>query len=235
MGNILMPFLFIVCYHDLMINVGNDWQDLFDIEQQKPYYLNLRRFLKHEYATQRIYPPMDEIFNAFVLTPFNSVKVVIVGQDPYHEEGQAMGLSFSVREGTQEPPSLMNIHQELISEGFDGPWSSDLSRWARQGVLLLNSTLTVEAHRAASHSGHGWETFTDNAISALGKDERPKVFLLWGSYARGKKALIENKKHLILESAHPSPLSAYRGFFGNNHFRRCNDFLVENGMEPIAW
>ena len=218
-----------------MINVGNDWQELFDVEQHKEYYLNLRAFLKHEYATKRVYPPMNEIFNAFKLTPFKAVKVVIVGQDPYHEEGQAMGLSFSVREGTEEPPSLKNIHQELINEGFDTPWSSDLSRWARQGVLLLNSTLTVEAHRAASHAGRGWETFTDNAISALGRDERPKVFLLWGSYARSKKVLIENRRHLILESAHPSPLSAYRGFFGNNHFIKCNEYLVRNGLEPIAW
>lgn len=219
-----------------MINVGNDWQPLFDIEQHKQYYLDLRKFLKHEYATKRIYPPMDEIFNAFKLTPFAAVKAVIVGQDPYHEEGQAMGLSFSVREGVEEPPSLRNIHEELLNEGFDTTdWSSDLTRWAKQGVLLLNSTLTVEAHRAASHSSHGWEIFTDNAIVALGRDPRPKVFLLWGSYARSKKALIENRAHLILESAHPSPLSAYRGFFGNNHFRLCNEFLIKNGEEPIAW
>lgn len=218
-----------------MINVGNDWQPLFDIEQNKEYYLLLRKFLKHEYATKRIYPPMNEIFNAFRLTPFESVKVIIVGQDPYHEEGQAMGLSFSVREGTEEPPSLKNIHQELLNEGFDGPWSSDLSRWARQGVLLLNSTLTVEAHRAASHAGKGWETFTDNAIAALGRTPKPKVFMLWGSYARSKKALIENRNHLILESAHPSPLSACRGFFGNNHFRLCNEFLEKMGLGGIAW
>ena len=218
-----------------MIHVGNDWQPLFDIEQEKPYYLELRSFLKNEYRTKTVFPPMNEIFNAFMLTSFSDTRVVIVGQDPYHEKDQAMGLSFSVREGVEEPPSLKNIHQELENEGFSGPWSSDLSRWARQGVLLLNSTLTVEAHRAASHAGHGWEVFTDNAISALGRDGKPKVFLLWGSYARSKKILIENRAHLILESAHPSPLSAYRGFFGNNHFRRCNDFLIENGMEPIAW
>ncbi len=219
-----------------MIRVDNDWQPLFDIEQNKEYYLELRKFLKHEYATKRIYPPMDEIFNAFKLTPFNSVKAVIVGQDPYHEEGQAMGLSFSVREGTEEPPSLKNIKEELKAEGFDtSAWSSDLTRWAKQGVLLLNSTLTVEAHRAASHASHGWERFTDTAIVELGRDPRPKVFLLWGSYARSKKILIENSAHLILESAHPSPLSAYRGFFGNNHFRKCNEFLIRNGEEPIAW
>ena len=180
---------------------------------------------------------MNEIFNAFILTPFNNVKVVIVGQDPYHEPGQAMGLSFSVREGTEEPPSLKNIKTELINEGYDisSSWSPDLSRWAREGVLLLNSTLTVVAHRAASHAGKGWEIFTDNAIRALGKDSRPKVFMLWGSYARSKKALIENKSHLILESAHPSPLSAYRGFFGNGHFRKANEFLMEHGEKPVSW
>lgn len=219
-----------------MINVGNDWQPLFDEEQGKPYYLELRAFLKNEYRTKRIYPPMNEIFNAFCLTSFADTKVVIVGQDPYHEEYQAMGLSFSVREGVEEPPSLKNIHQEIISEDVEqGPWSSDLSRWARQGVLLLNSTLTVEAHRAASHANHGWEVFTDNAIRALGADERPKVFMLWGSYARSKKTLISSPVHLILESAHPSPLSAYRGFFGNGHFRRCNDFLRSTGQSPIVW
>ena len=219
-----------------MINVGNDWQPLFDIEQNKPYYLELRRFLKSEYSSKTVFPPMNEIFRAFTLTSFADTKVVIVGQDPYHEPGQAMGLSFSVREGTQEPPSLQNIHTEIMNEGVEqGPWSSDLTRWARQGVLLLNSTLTVVAHRAASHSGKGWEIFTDNAIKALGEDERPKVFMLWGSYARSKKALISGRNHLILESAHPSPLSAYRGFFGNGHFKACNDFLASTGQKPIVW
>ena len=219
-----------------MINVGNDWQPLFDIEQNKPYYLELRRFLKSEYSSKTVFPPMNEIFRAFILTGFADTKVVIVGQDPYHEPRQAMGLSFSVREGTQEPPSLQNIHTEIMNEGVEqGPWSSDLTRWARQGVLLLNSTLTVVAHRAASHSGKGWEIFTDNAIKALGEDERPKVFMLWGSYARSKKALISGRNHLILESAHPSPLSAYRGFFGNGHFKACNDFLANTGQKPIVW
>ena len=219
-----------------MINVGNDWQPLFDIEQRKPYYLELRKFLKSEYFSKTVYPPMDEIFRAFTLTSFAGTKVIIVGQDPYHEPGQAMGLSFSVRENVPEPPSLQNIHTEIINEGVEqGPWSSDLSRWARQGVLLLNSTLTVVAHRAASHSGKGWEIFTDNAIRALGDDGRPKVFMLWGSYARSKKAIISNPAHLILESAHPSPLSAYRGFFGNGHFKACNDFLVRTGQAPIIW
>lgn len=219
-----------------MIRVGNDWQKLFDIEQEKPYYLSLRSFLKHEYATEVVFPPMDEIFQAFRLTPLSETKVVLVGQDPYHEEGQAMGLSFSVREGTVEPPSLRNIKEELRNEGLlHEPWSSDLSRWAKQGVLLLNSTLTVRAHQAASHQGKGWETFTDNAIKALNEDSKPKVFLLWGSYARSKKVMITNPAHLILESAHPSPLSAYRGFFGNGHFKKANDFLVSNGMDPIIW
>ena len=219
-----------------MIRVGNDWQKLFDIEQEKPYYLSLRSFLKHEYATEVVFPPMDEIFQAFCLTPLSETKVVLVGQDPYHEEGQAMGLSFSVREGTVEPPSLRNIKEELRNEGLlHEPWSSNLSRWAKQGVLLLNSTLTVRAHQAASHQGKGWEIFTDNAIKALNEDSKPKVFLLWGSYARSKKVMITNPAHLILESAHPSPLSAYRGFFGNGHFKKANDFLVSNGMDPIIW
>ena len=219
-----------------MINVGNDWQPLFDIEQHKPYYLELREFLKREYSTREIFPPMGEIFNAFCLTPFSETKVIIVGQDPYHGDGQAMGLSFSVRENIEEPPSLRNIHQEIVNEGVDqGPWSRDLTRWARQGVLLLNSTLTVYAHHAASHAGHGWETFTDNAIAALGADPRPKVFMLWGSYARSKKSLITHPGHLILESPHPSPLSAYRGFFGNGHFMKANEFLRSSGQEPIIW
>lgn len=219
-----------------MIRVGNDWQPFFDEEQAKPYYLQLRQFLKREYSTKRIYPPMDEIFTAFRLTGFADTKVIIVGQDPYHEEGQAMGLSFSVHENTDEPPSLRNIHQEIIAEGVEqGAWSRDLTRWAEQGVLLLNSTLTVEAHRAASHAGRGWETLTDTAIKALGDDPRPKVFMLWGSYARSKKALISQPVHLILESPHPSPLSASRGFFGNGHFLRCNEFLRSTGQSPIIW
>ena len=219
-----------------MIHVGNDWQPLFDIEQEKPYYLELRSFLKNEYRTKTVFPPMNEIFNAFMLTSFSDTRVVIVGQDPYHEKDQAMGLSFSVREGVEEPPSLKNIHQEIIAEGVEqGLWFSDLTRWAKQGVLLLNSTLTVVEHQAAAHSGKGWEIFTDNAIRALGEDDEPRVFILWGSYARSKKSLITNPSHLILESAHPSPLSAYRGFFGNNHFRLCNEFLKAHGYPPIYW
>ena len=219
-----------------MIHVGNDWQPIFDAEQSKPYYLELRAFLKEEYRTKTVFPPMGEIFNAFALTGFSDTRVVIVGQDPYHEKNQAMGLSFSVREGVMEPPSLRNIHKEIISEGVEqGLWSSDLTRWAEQGVLLINSTLTVVEHKAASHAGNGWEIFTDNAIHALGVDSKPKVFMLWGSYARSKKALIENPSHLILESAHPSPLSASRGFFGNGHFKKCNEFLKAHGEKPIIW
>ena len=219
-----------------MINVQNDWQPFFDREQVQPYYLELRDFLIGEYRSKTIYPPMGEIFNAFKLCTFENTKVVIVGKDPYHEGGQAMGLSFSVREGTDEPPSLQNIHKEIINEGVEtGPWSSDLSRWARQGVLLLNSTLTVQAHRAASHASKGWETLTDRAITLLGRDERPKVFMLWGSYARSKKALIESKNHLILEAVHPSPLSAYRGFFGCGHFKKCNEFLKQTNQKEIIW
>lgn len=219
-----------------MIHIDNDWQPLFDVEQRKPYYLALRAFLKNEYGTKTIYPPMNDIFTAFRLTSFEKTKVIIVGQDPYHEEGQAMGLSFSVHDYVDEPPSLRNIHQEILNEDVEqGPWSRDLTRWAEQGVLLLNSTLTVEAHKAASHAGNGWEIFTDNAIHALGVDSKPKVFMLWGSYARSKKALIENPSHLILESAHPSPLSASRGFFGNGHFKKCNEFLKAHGEKPIIW
>ncbi|MBR1938283.1 MAG: uracil-DNA glycosylase [Spirochaetales bacterium] len=220
-----------------MIRINNDWQALFDQEQQKDYYLALRQFLKKEYSERTIYPPMNEIFTAFSLCPFSQTKVVIVGQDPYHEEGQAMGLSFSVREGIEEPPSLVNIHKEILSEDVlrEEFWSSDLTRWARQGVLLLNSTLTVRSHQANSHKDSGWERFTDTCIKALGSDSKPRVFLLWGSYARSKRIYITDPHHLILESAHPSPLSAYRGFFGNNHFALANEFLYRNGEEMIRW
>ena len=219
-----------------MIRINNDWQKWFDEEQKKDYYLSLRQFLKSEYATRTVFPPMNEIFNAFTLTPLSSVRVVLVGQDPYHEKGQAMGLSFSVRESVQMPPSLQNIKKELENEGYDtSSFTSDLTRWAEQGVLLMNTTLTVREHEALSHVGRGWETFTDRCIEILNSDPSPKVFLLWGSNARGKKRMITNPSHLILESAHPSPLSAYRGFFGNNHFRLTNEFLVKNGFNPIAW
>ncbi len=179
---------------------------------------------------------MNEIFSAFILTPLEKVKVVLVGQDPYHEKGQAMGLSFSVRETVQMPPSLLNIKKELENEGFDtSAFSSDLTRWAYQGVLLMNTTLTVREHEALSHVGRGWEIFTDKCIEILNSSSSPKVFLLWGSNARSKKKMITNPVHLILESAHPSPLSAYRGFFGNNHFLKTNEFLKSKGLGEIKW
>ena len=219
-----------------MIDVGNDWQLFFDKEQNQPYYEELRKFLKEEYATHVIYPPMNDIFNAFKLTPIADTRVVILGQDCYHGEGQAMGLSFSVHEGVGEPPSLRNIRKEIENEDvLRMEWSSDLTRWAKQGVLLLNSILTVREHEPGSHAGYGWEILTDNVISLLNCDDNPKVFILWGSYARSKKKLITNSKHLILESAHPSPLSAYRGFFGNNHFSLTNEFLKANNCKEIMW
>lgn len=219
-----------------MIRINNDWQEYFDVEQRKDYYLALREFLKSEYAHYTVFPPMDEIFTAFTLTPLSRVRVVLVGQDPYHEKGQAMGLSFSVRENVQMPPSLQNIEKEIEAEGFDtSSFSSDLTRWAEQGVLLMNTTLTVREHQALSHTGKGWEIFTDRCIGILNSDSSPKVFLLWGRNARNKKTMITNPAHLVLESAHPSPLSAWNGFFGNNHFRLTNEFLVRNGFDPISW
>ena len=219
-----------------MIRVNNSWQEYFDEEQRKDYYLSLREFLKKEYAHYTVFPPMNEIFSAFTLTPLENVRVVLVGQDPYHEKGQAMGLSFSVRENVQMPPSLQNIKKELELEGFDvSEFTSDLTRWGEQGVLLMNTTLTVREHEALSHVGRGWEMFTDRCIEILNAHPSPKVFLLWGSNARSKKKMITNPDHLILESAHPSPLSAYRGFFGNGHFKRTNEFLEKNGFKPIEW
>ncbi len=219
-----------------MIRVNNDWQSYFDIEQKKDYYLSLKSFLESEYASHTVFPPMNEIFAAFRLTPLEKVKVVLVGQDPYHEKGQAMGLSFSVHEGTTFPPSLQNIKKEIEAEGYDtSAFSSDLTRWAKEGVLLLNTTLTVREGEPLSHEGKGWEIFTERCIEILNAQSSPIVFLLWGANARRRKKLITNPIHLILESAHPSPLSAYRGFFGNNHFRKTNEFLVSNGMEPITW
>lgn len=219
-----------------MIDVGNDWQLFFDEEQKQPYYEELRKFLKEEYATHVVYPPMNDIFSAFKLTPIADTRVIILGQDCYHGEGQAMGLSFSVHEGVEEPPSLRNIRKEIENEDvLRMEWSSDLTRWAKQGVLLLNSILTVREHEPGSHAGHGWEILTDNVIYLLNCDDNPKVFILWGSYARNKKKLITNSKHLVLESAHPSPLSAYRGFFGNNHFSLANEFLKKNNYKEIMW
>ena len=212
------------------------WTEILDKEHKKPYYADLYNFVQNEYATHTVYPPAEYICWALGLTPFENVKCVIIGQDPYHEPGQAMGLCFSVPDGIPLPPSLQNICTELHNEfGYDMPQNGDLTHWANQGVLLLNAVLTVRAHQAASHRGKGWETYTDAIIQSLNAKTTPVVFLLWGSYARNKKTLITNPSHLILEAPHPSPLSAYRGFFGCGHFKKCNDYLVKHGIEPIDW
>ena len=219
-----------------MIKFGNEWDDLLKDEFKKEYYLKLREFLKEEYSTKTIYPPMYDIFNAFKYTSYSDVKVVILGQDPYHGKGQAHGLCFSVLKGVNPPPSLVNIYKELNNDtGFQIPNHGELTKWAKEGILLLNTTLTVREASPNSHKGKGWETFTDNVISILNDREKPIVFLLWGGNARSKKALITNKNHLILETVHPSPLSAYGGFFGCGHFSKTNRFLEENNIEPIDW
>lgn len=219
------------------VKIDPSWKEHLDGEFSKPYFAALTAFVRGEYAAHTCYPPGNLIFNAFNLCPFDRVKAVIIGQDPYHEPGQAHGLSFSVCDGTPFPPSLQNIFKEIqLDLGTPPPASGDLSRWARQGVLLLNATLTVRAHEAASHQRRGWETFTDAAIAALSRDRSHLVFILWGGYARSKARLIDRSKHLVLESVHPSPLSANRGgWFGNHHFSRCNEYLKENGIEPIEW
>ena len=219
-----------------MVYFGNDWDEILKDEFSKEYYQKLRDFLKTEYATYTVYPSMYDIYNALRSTAYKDVKVVIIGQDPYHEPGQAHGLCFSVMPGTKFPPSLMNIFQELQSDlGVPVPPTGNLEGWARQGVLLLNATLTVRAHQAGSHQRHGWETFTDAAISRLSEKRSGIVFLLWGSYAQAKAQLIDASKHYILTAPHPSPLSAYRGFFGCRHFSQTNQILVQNGQEPIHW
>ena len=219
-----------------MVNLGNDWDKILESEFKKDYYLRLREFLKEEYFTKKIYPPMNDIFNALKYTSYENARVVILGQDPYHGFGQAHGLCFSVKKGIQFPPSLQNIFKELKSElGIDPPQSGELVGWAKQGVLLLNTTLTVREATPQSHKGKGWETFTDKIISLMNEKERPVVFILWGGNARAKKALITNPKHLILECAHPSPLSAYNGFFGCGHFIKANDFLRSVNEPTIDW
>ena len=219
-----------------MIPLGNDWDGILKEEFQKDYYLALREFLKSEYSSRRIYPPMFDIFNALRYTSFNNTRVVILGQDPYHGAGQAHGLCFSVKRGTPPPPSLKNIFKELYDElGITEPECGELVGWAKQGVLLLNTTLTVREATPQSHKGRGWETFTDKIISIVNKKERPVVFMLWGGNARAKKYLITNPNHLILECAHPSPLSAYAGFFGCGHFKRANEFLLGKGEKTISW
>ena len=220
----------------MTVKIEESWRQRLQPEFDKPYFADLTNFVRQEYAAGPCYPPGSKIFNAFNSTPFDCVKVVILGQDPYHEPGQAMGLSFSVPEGVVLPPSLKNIYAEIQSEfGMPAPASGDLTRWARQGVMLLNATLTVRRGQAGSHQRRGWEELTDAAIRALAIERAHLVFLLWGSYAGQKAAFIDPQRHLVLRSAHPSPLSAYRGFFGNHHFQLCNDYLVAHGQTPIQW
>ena len=219
-----------------MAAIQNDWLDALQGEFRKPYYKELFQTVKQEYHTHRIYPPADDIFNAFHLTPLHEVKVVILGQDPYHGDGQAHGLCFSVKPEVEIPPSLVNIYKELYDDlGCTIPSHGYLVKWAKQGVLMLNTVLTVRAHQANSHRGIGWEEFTDAAIKALNEQDRPIVFILWGKPAQMKKQMLNNPKHLILEAPHPSPLSAYRGFFGSRPFSQTNAFLEKNGIEPIDW
>ena len=219
-----------------MAALNNDWLDALKGEFRKPYYKKLFETVNQEYRTHRIYPPADDIFNAFHLTPLKDVKVVILGQDPYHGDGQAHGLCFSVKPDVEIPPSLVNIYQELHDDlGCRIPSHGNLTKWAKQGVLLLNTVLTVRAHQANSHRGIGWEEFTDAAIQVLNEQDRPIVFILWGRPAQLKKRMLNNPKHLILEAPHPSPLSAYRGFFGSKPFSQTNQFLEANGLTPIDW
>ncbi len=214
----------------------NDWRPFFVEECHKPYFTELNKKIGAEYQRGTVYPPVDLVFNAFRQTPYGEVKVVIIGQDPYHEPGQAMGMSFSVPKGVEIPPSLVNIYKELEDDlGILPAQSGDLSAWAKQGVLLLNATLTVRRGAANSHSTFGWQTFTDAVISYVDRKEKPVVYLLWGSFAQSKKALLHNTGHLILTAPHPSPLSAYRGFFGCGHFSKANAFLKEHGVKPIDW
>lgn len=219
-----------------MVNIGNEWDELLAEEFKKDYYLQLRRFLISEYNSRTIYPPMNDIFNALKATSYSDVKAVILGQDPYHGAGQAHGMCFSVKKGTPPPPSLQNIFKEIQSElGLPIPPHGELTAWAQSGVLLLNTVLTVREGMANSHRGHGWEILTDRIIELLNERETPIVFLLWGGNARAKAKLIDNPKHLVLQCAHPSPLSAHNGFFGCGHFIKANEFLQSNGIEPINW
>lgn len=218
------------------VRIEPSWHTQLAAEFDKPYFAALTAFVRSEYTAGTCYPPGKLIFNAFNLCPFDKVKAVIIGQDPYHEPGQAHGLCFSVNDGVRFPPSLVNIFSEISSDlGKPVPQSGSLVRWAEQGVLLLNATLTVRAHQAGSHQRRGWEEFTDAAIRVLSAGREHIVFILWGSYAQSKAQLIDASKHLILRSVHPSPLSAHRGFFGNRHFSKCNKYLQDNGIEPIDW
>lgn len=219
-----------------MVKFDNDWDLLLQDEFEKSYYKNLRAFLKKEYTTNKIYPNMNDIFNALKFTAYSNSKVILLGQDPYHGDGQANGLCFSVKKDVPMPPSLVNIFTEISNDiGKPSPKDGDLTRWAKQGVLLLNTVLTVRAGCANSHRNKGWELFTDRIIQLLNERETPLVFLLWGANAKGKAALISNKNHKILTAAHPSPLSAYKGFFGCKHFSKVNSFLTEHSLTEIDW
>lgn len=219
-----------------MAQISNDWAKELNNEFRKPYYAELYKFVKSEYNSKVIYPPADDIFNALHFTPLKDVKVVILGQDPYHEPNQAHGLCFSVLPGNQAPPSLQNIYKELNTDlGCYIPNNGYLKKWAEQGVLMLNTVLTVRAHIANSHAGKGWEQFTDAIINAVNAQDRPVVYLLWGRPAQRKEAMLNNPKQLVLKAPHPSPLSAYSGFFGCKHFSRTNEFLKANGIAPIDW
>ena len=220
----------------MQVKIEKSWQEVLQVEFDKPYFESLVSFVKQEYASNTIFPPAGQIFNAFNTCPFNNVKVVILGQDPYHGPGQAHGLCFSVNDGIQFPPSLQNIFKEITSDlGIPAPKTGNLTRWAEQGVLLLNATLTVRASQAGSHQGRGWEEFTDRIIAELNKKQTPIVFLLWGKPAEKKAQIITNPIHKKLITVHPSPLSAYRGFFGCKHFSKTNEILTNSGQSPIEW
>lgn len=220
----------------MSVRIEESWSNVLNEEFEKPYFQELINFVKQEYASQTIYPKGKDIFRAFDECPFNEVKVVILGQDPYHGPGQANGLCFSVHEGITFPPSLVNIFKEIKNDlGKDIPPNGSLERWAKQGVLLLNATLTVRAHQAGSHQNKGWETFTDAVVQALASQKKNLVYMLWGSYAQKKAAIVNPKENLVLKSPHPSPLSAHRGFFGNGHFSKANQYLVEKGRGEISW
>lgn len=221
-----------------MVDIGNSWDEILREEFSKDYYLKLRGFLKKEYRENKIYPPMEDIFEAFKVTPYEDVKVLILGQDPYHGPEQAHGMAFSVRPGVTQPPSVVNIFKELKDDlGIEPPpkYNGYLMPWAKQGVMLLNTCLTVREHQPASHRGKGWELLTDKVIQHLSDRESPLVFILWGNHAREKRKIIDGENNLILEGAHPSPFSAYNGFFGGKYFSRANKFLTDNNMMPIDW
>ena len=226
-------------YYDTLVMdviIENSWKNKLQTEFDKPYFKTLTNFIRDEYSNQQIFPPAKLIFNAFNKCPFNEVKVVILGQDPYHNPGQANGLCFSVNEGVKIPPSLLNIYKEIKEDmGKTIPNSGNLERWSQQGVLLLNATFTVRAHNAGSHQGKGWEQFTDKVISMLSDECEHVVFMLWGNYAQQKGKNIDANKHLVLTSPHPSPLSAHRGFFGNKHFSKANDYLINHSKMPVEW